>query len=671
MEYQNARVYEEMCCLDISFIWIENFQDGLLKDQGFNFDNCFRYECKRKLDNEFELKIKSNPNYIEHFFVSKTDSRNLNANIRNVTAIVGQNGVGKSSILDFIKQSVVNSDNDEEEEEVREQDKFLYILHKKEGDESTYLIYHHPQMKVHVEISTKTHFSYRQYEVSRVFKNFHNTSFIYFSNIHDFKDEYVGEKLLNISTNYLSAVPSFRPTREGFIDSEGMGIKFGDIKRQIQFILGVKNTSELKSLSFTLPVEVDISISQKRNMNSSRISRRTGDESSIPLLDEIVDLENERRMRNMNFSGRYTQFLMGVFLNHLFAEILRDRRRGNESYWEELKNLDYESYTACSRNNVNKNEIYRVIRWVLGLTYSFKKTGNPEFIEISEILKTSVLLFIKLYKYSREGRIKSGKGQFLSISLTMNEIEHQNFINLYENAFLYNDFIRFSWRNMSSGENAMLNIYSRFYFAAKKLEASQEPENDLVILIDEGEVYLHPHWQSQLLNNLIEYLPLIFNNNNRASLKQRNIQIILTSNSPFIISDLPSTSVVFLKKEKEKSIVLNGLDDYNQTFAANIHSLLAHSFFMEDGLMGAFAKRKINDLIYLLVNESVHDLLPREKEIEKTINIIGEPVIRNKLSQMLSDKLSIRMLSVDYEIKKLQSRLEELEKWKHDTDQTR
>ena len=42
--------------------------------------------------------------------------------------------------------------------------------------------------------------------------------------------------------------------------------------------------------------------------------------------------------------------------------------------------------------------------------------------------------------------------------------------------------------------------------------------------------------------------------------------------------------------------------DFN-TFGANIHTLLSHGFFMKDGLMGEFAKSKIDDVINYLNNK--------------------------------------------------------------------
>ena len=51
-----------------------------------------------------------------------------------------------------------------------------------------------------------------------------------------------------------------------------------------------------------------------------------------------------------------------------------------------------------------------------------------------------------------------------------------------------------------------------------------------------------------------------------------------------------------VKYENGKCIVVDGLKK-DKTFGANIHTLLSDSFFLEDGLIGEFAKGKINEII--------------------------------------------------------------------------
>ena len=79
---------------------------------------------------------------------------------------------------------------------------------------------------------------------------------------------------------------------------------------------------------------------------------------------------------------------------------------------------------------------------------------------------------------------------------------------------------------------------------------------------------------------------------------KKDIQILVTSHSPFIVSDLPNENVIFLTKEENKGncVVKNSLNDMKKTFGANIHTLLSDSFFMES-LMGEFAKSKIDGVI--------------------------------------------------------------------------
>jgi hypothetical protein len=51
-----------------------------------------------------------------------------------------------------------------------------------------------------------------------------------------------------------------------------------------------------------------------------------------------------------------------------------------------------------------------------------------------------------------------------------------------------------------------------------------------------------------------------------------------------------------------------------QTFGANIHDLLANDFFLENGFMGEFAKKKINEAIRFL---NVHSIWARLKKIDE------------------------------------------------------
>jgi len=74
-----------------------------------------------------------------------------------------------------------------------------------------------------------------------------------------------------------------------------------------------------------------------------------------------------------------------------------------------------------------------------------------------------------------------------------------------------------------------------------------------------------------------------------------------------------------------------------KSFGANITDLLADSFFIEDGLIGDFAKGKIEEVLNDLIKKRP---CKKEKRFEykKIINLIDEPIIRMKLEDMYKSK---------------------------------
>ena len=177
-----------------------------------------------------------------------------------------------------------------------------------------------------------------------------------------------------------------------------------------------------------------------------------------------------------------------------------------------------------------------------------------------------------------------------------------------------------------------------------------ERYNMINIFLDETELGLHPEWQKKYMQNILKsLLPL--------NTKNKTINIYFLTHSPFILSDLPKESVIFLKNGKQDKGII-----HKQTFGANIHTLLSDSFFMENSLMGEFAKGKIEEVInYLNDKES---LIKDNDEAQKLINIIGEPIIKNQLQKMLDSKRLTKVDEIDSiktEIFDLEKRLKDIE----------
>jgi len=249
-----------------------------------------------------------------------------------------------------------------------------------------------------------------------------------------------------------------------------------------------------------------------------------------------------------------------------------------------------------------------------------------------------------------------------------NQADFFEFYEIFRKTFTFEPYFNFGWANLSTGEEALLSIYSRLY-SISDAELTPRASNqllrgDIVLLIDEGELYLHPTWQKDLLFQLLNILPIIFKGKSSDGHLFRNIQIILATNSPLMLTDIPASNIVFLRRLTiqgvPKTVVQDSLNDHKQTFAANIHTLLSDSFFMENGFMGKFAALRINEIITELTSAGEIDLA-RKDFIKKTIQQIGEPIVRHKLMQIFNDKFN---MSLDQRI----DRIEKFLKLPNDSD---
>lgn len=173
--------------------------------------------------------------------------------------------------------------------------------------------------------------------------------------------------------------------------------------------------------------------------------------------------------------------------------------------------------------------------------------------------------------------------------------------------------------SFSSGEKQMLNSLGAIIYHLQNLENSSMVQYANVnIILEEIELYYHPECQRGYVNRLLELI---------AGLRLehiQNINIIFVTHSPFILSDIPKNHVLFLKD----GVAQNTMQE--NTFGANIHSLLKNGFFLPNLPMGEFAYQKINDLFRKL-NTGDIDRKTEMEDVYQQILLVGEPFLRNQL----------------------------------------
>lgn len=148
-------------------------------------------------------------------------------------------------------------------------------------------------------------------------------------------------------------------------------------------------------------------------------------------------------------------------------------------------------------------------------------------------------------------------------------------------------------QSMSSGERQMLYSLSYIYYHIKNI-ASIKGENGkrvvgyhhINLIFDEAELYYHPEFQRVFVKRLLERLAMC--HINRVNI--RSINIMIVTHSPFILSDIPESNVLYLGKEEDGTV--------GNTFGANIYDLLRDSFFLKSDI-GELAHSKIDEMIKL------------------------------------------------------------------------
>ena len=145
------------------------------------------------------------------------------------------------------------------------------------------------------------------------------------------------------------------------------------------------------------------------------------------------------------------------------------------------------------------------------------------------------------------------------------------------------------------------------------------------IVIDEAEICFHPEYQRTFLSKLLALLDrLEFNYG-------PYINIIFTTHSPFLLSDIPDKHILYMT---EKDIPTG------KTFGSNIYDLLNQQFFMDDTI-GQFASDKIKEVIgvYRMQNtkERRTAFLEKHKRYLELVDMVGDEYLHGALKQMVDE----------------------------------
>ena len=512
-------------------------------------------------------------------------------NISMVTAIVGKNGVGKSSVLRYIKEN--------------------YNL--KRYDSHSNIIYYSP----HLDYGDIYNFDVDQNDIS-------------IDTILRRDLEYIIDDEKETSENGWSLNP--KQDLEHLNTSRQMGFLSSKLRDQNPVFSKIFEglTFDLGSVLLRGSNKINITIDSFHN---------TPNQFRNLIIDIFTKCEEEIRkwheIRKMKGSKVLNQYEINSYIfkrniiSSFLSIVVNLMERKNDFLSEGLlENIDIKDKTAIELLNhfVISAKVYspRQSKSEARLVFNSQVLELFEFIyELVEDVKDEKSISNKSFNASYDNLERI-------MSLQKVIITHLS-KNYYYQKTRVSEFLAFKStdRKLSSGENALLNFYSVLYEFTQQI-GGDEIYDEYILLLDEADLGYHPEWKKRFVNSIVKSLPTFFSFPD----KQAKIQIIFSTHDPLTLSDMPKQNVVFLDKNSDGLTIISSQN--KETFGANISDLLADSFFIGDGLIGDFASSKIDNTIKWLNddldqnNSNYHKLL---------IENIGEPIIKHKLAEMYSEKM--------------------------------
>lgn len=547
------------------------------------------------------------------FYVENKNKRFFGEKISNLSLLVGKNGVGKSSILDLISFSNKNINLR------RGRNSYFNIFHIKDN---LFLIDGSPSLIDKIEnLSTE----------KGLFVSVGNNKFITPPN---------SQISIELQVSLIRSSPivdwfnrySYRDFNS-YNSPIIRNVKHVESAENVfRFIVEAKNSNVTKQKIF-LKVSQKLSYSS----NSSAILDVIYGNKRITNIEDYLPEKLKRRLRlkvgenTVSFNNRIVQnyyfrehkeyFFIVQFLEkyllhlieflekngesqNIIYSIIKDKIR--QSQFNEIKtanllyllNKNYSEKFLIYKIDILKNIVNDLRDWSERLKYFEEKSSRDTPFINRDDLKNLISNFKNSEKYGYFYN-NSYKIEVSSASLENKDINF-NFIELLMVEF--SDLFSVQFENLSDGEIVYFNTFSSIFMEIRK---ASKDGRDCVLVLDEPDLNLHPEWCRRFIDDCITLV------NNYSAV---NVQFIIATHSPYMISDVPKENV-FSLEEKGKMIVIKRAE---KTFAANIIDILSDTFFL-DYSIGEFARKKI---------------LKRDKEIYQYID---DPVLKILIERSIED----------------------------------
>ncbi|MFW2524665.1 AAA family ATPase [Aliarcobacter butzleri] len=653
--------------MELVYLWVEDYKN--IHKQGFNFSPRFRCEYD---EDKKELNIVDKEETGEFY------PKNFFGDNINITAIVGENGSGKSSLVKLFEKIFLDKDSKKYIFISLNKKLFIYsnlsikkILTKYETElifpDNLSLCSYNAEIPYPYEDRKDLHFREEFYTInlqekyiyklmSFIIKNGGDDIINFVSNVFKPTEMIITENISykkSIEDNIKVIMPEIFPFKE--IELENDNIKEKLIYQKFTLIDTVIKEIYVDKYDDFLEEESKKIFEENKELyrKEFRINGSSASDDEIleelsyqvfetnPLEKYIIDTLDKKELYNF-----FRENIYSCLYNYFISSFIFRNKKDSEL----IKKPNVYKYLIfyIIVSNALLDEFLNFI-----INDYFDSVYTPEIESLDELIKNIFddMNISKIEQFLKEQKINININyhDYESLNSQKPNIDNKKYFEDYYELFTFEFFDdngkKFS--DLSHGEKIfygqILNIY--FY------NLSSNIKDNLILCFDEPEISLHPMWQKEYLNRFINFIKTL----------DKNIHLVFTSHSPFLLSDLPKQNVIFLEKDEKTGKCANATEkmkDFN-TFGANIHTLLSHGFFMKDGLMGEFAKEKIDIAIKYLNQTKLSD--DEISYCENIISIIGEPIIKRELQKMLDSKRLSEIDLIKKQIAELQQELDKKE----------
>ncbi|MDE1358952.1 ATP-binding protein [Vibrio aestuarianus] len=476
------------------------------------------------------------------------------------SAIIGKNGVGKSSILEFLEVAYEGTDSsgiivwfDNKKEKYHVCPINLYIEESSVVSNQDYTLekdisklIKRQKLKL-IKANNLTGVEANDFATKRK-----SNSFIYDMSL----SQYVkgSKKVVAQRTNRLI---SYFNTSTSFNKSEQPKVKF-------TFQFSASSTSYLKSLLNNKDF-VSKHIESKKHLDS--LKHQLNDSLACVYLHDHQTVGSQLLRANLLSIFNYLSKLSIIRKEHrdeFFIKLLIEFISGNfnESY---IANILSEV-----RRNSNESSIDSANN-IVGFDATIITMKYHEVLNTLGQISHLVDVFMGECRISKNNSLSTFNAELI--------IELTSCISKLPQILLNN--FQYGWNGFSTGEFAKLNIFSELYNYIHD-QKNQSISSHLIIM-DEVDLYLHPDWQRTFFSELLEFIKVEF--------PKDTVQIILSTHSPIIISDFLPEDIVSLDRDSGNTQVVESFG-----FSSNITDLYVKGMHLSS-TFGEHSKKEINRLL--------------------------------------------------------------------------